>query len=67
MAQKVIKTGNSSAVTIPAHFVRDLGIRIGDNVKVNLDPEEGKVTYTFSGAKQLPLSENFLRRKRKRR
>lgn len=67
MAQKVIKTGNSAAVTIPAYFARDLGIRIGDEVKVNLDPEKGRIIYYFSGAKQLPLSENFLRRKKRKK
>jgi antitoxin component of MazEF toxin-antitoxin module len=64
MAQKVIKTGNSAAVTIPADFVKDLGIRIGDPVKVKLDPENNKVVYIFSGTKQLLLSESFLKKKR---
>jgi len=63
MAQKVIKTGNSAAVTIPADFVKDLGIRIGDPVKVKLDPENNKVVYLFSGTKQLLLSESFLKKK----
>jgi antitoxin component of MazEF toxin-antitoxin module len=64
MAQKVIKTGNSAAVTLPADFVKDLGIRIGDPVKVKLDPENNKVVYIFSGTKQLLLSESFLKKKR---
>lgn len=64
MPQKVIKTGNSAAVTIPANFIKDLGVRIGDTVKVKLDPENNKIVYLFSGTKQLPLSENFLKRKR---
>ena len=64
MAQKVIKTGNSAAVTLPADFVKDLGIRIGDPVKVKLDPENNKVVYLFSGTKQLLLSESFLKKKR---
>jgi len=51
MAQKIIKTGNSAAVTIPANFVKDLGIRIGDPVKVKLDPENNKIIYIFSGTK----------------
>jgi antitoxin component of MazEF toxin-antitoxin module len=65
MAQKVIKTGNSLAVTVPAWFCKDLGIRVGDLVKVKLDPGSGKVIYMFEGAKQLPLSENFFRRQHK--
>lgn len=64
MAQKVIRTGNSAAVTIPAEFIKDLGIRIGDSVKVRLEGDKGRVIYTFSGAKQLLLSENFLRRRK---
>jgi antitoxin component of MazEF toxin-antitoxin module len=67
MAQKVIKTGNSAAVTIPADFVKDLGIRIGDPVKVKLDPENNKLVYLFSGTKQLLLSENFLKKKRRKK
>lgn len=63
MAQKVIKTGNSAAVTIPSFFVKNLGIRIGDQVRVALDEDKGKITYLFSGARQLPLSESFLRRR----
>jgi antitoxin component of MazEF toxin-antitoxin module len=65
MGQKVIKTGNSVALTIPAEFVKDLGIRLGDPVKTRLEKDRGRITYIFSGAKQLPLSENFLHRKKK--
>lgn len=65
MAQKVIKTGNSAALTIPAEFVRDLGIRIGDPVKTRLEKDRGRIIYFFSGVKQLPLSENFLHRKKR--
>ena len=64
MPQKVIKTGNSAAVTIPANFIKDLGVHIGDSVKVKLDPENNKIVYFFSGTKQLLLSENFIKRKR---
>lgn len=65
MAQKVIKTGNSAALTIPSEFVKDLGIRIGDPVKTVLEKDKGKIIYIFKGAKQLPLSENFLHRQKK--
>lgn len=66
MNQKVIKTGNSLAVTIPSFFVKICGIRQSDEVKVKADPEKGKITYFFSTIKQLPLSENFLKTKAKR-
>lgn len=66
MTQKVIKTGNSAALTIPAEFVRDLGIKIGDPVKTRMGKDKGWITYYFAGAKQLPLSENFLHRQKKK-
>lgn len=61
---KVLRTGNSLAVTIPADFVKSVGIRASDVAKVRLDESKGKITYFFSGAKQLPLSENFLKLKK---
>lgn len=60
MQQKVIKTGNSAALTIPASFARDLGIHVGDTVKTTLQPEKGKIIFTFSGSKQMSLTESLL-------
>jgi len=65
MPQKILKTGNSLAVVIPADFVRNIGVKAGDNVRVFPKPEKGEVLYKFSGAHQLPLSENFLNKKRR--
>lgn len=62
MAQKVIRTGNSLAVTIPADFVKMVGVKAGDEVKTNLKADKGVAIFSFSGAKQLPLSENFLKK-----
>lgn len=53
------------AVTIPSDFVKSVGIRPGDEVKLIIETDKGEITYIFSGAKQLPLSENFLKTKRK--
>lgn len=64
--QKVIKTGNSLAVTIPSFFVKTVGVKLGDEVKVETKLEKGKIIYTFSGAQQLPLVKNFVKRKRKK-
>lgn len=64
MIQKVIRTGNSLAVTIPAQFARDLGILSGHNVKINLETEKGRIIYNFEGVKQLPLIENLPRRRK---
>lgn len=62
-----MRSGNSAVVTVPAYFVKAVGIRIGDNVEVKAAPEKGQITYKFSGITQLPLSKNFLKKKRKRR
>jgi len=62
MSQKVIKTGNSVAVTIPSGFVKKVGIKAGDQVKVKTYPELGKITYTFIDFRQLPLSSKILTR-----
>lgn len=65
--QKIIKTGNSLAVTIPAPFVHTIGIRAGQEVEVKVEPETGRVVYTFSGTKQLPLSKNLVKKKRRKK
>lgn len=57
MKQKVIQTGNSLAVTIPSQFVKAVGIKSGDWVKVEPKLEEGQIIYTFSGVRQLTLSD----------
>ena len=56
MKQKVMKVGNSVGVTVPAKFVKSVGIRVGDIVKVKTVLETGQIIYTFKGAKQLSLS-----------
>lgn len=65
MVQKILKTGNSLAVVVPADFGKNLGIKAGDNVKVLARPEKAEILYKFSGAQQLPLSENILSLRRK--
>lgn len=55
MKQKVIKAGNSTAVTVPAKFVKMVGVKVGDTIKVKTLPETGKVIYSFSGVHQLRL------------
>jgi antitoxin component of MazEF toxin-antitoxin module len=65
--QKIIKTGNSLAVTIPAHFVHSVGIKAGQEVQIEIELGRGQITYTFSGTKQLPLSKNLIRKRRSRK
>lgn len=64
--QKIIRTGNSLAVTIPSQFVHTVGIRAGQEVEVKTEPETGQVIYTFSGSKQLPLSQSFIKKRKKK-
>jgi len=51
----VIESGNSLCVVVPASFVRKLGIRPKDRVKVKPDHQKGKIVYTFTNIRQLPL------------
>lgn len=55
MDQKILKTGNSLAVTIPADFVKIFGLRPGSAVKIKADPIKGTLTYTFPGSGQMNL------------
>ncbi|NIT04513.1 AbrB/MazE/SpoVT family DNA-binding domain-containing protein [Candidatus Saccharibacteria bacterium] len=65
MAEKIIKTGNSAAVTLPARFVKDLNLRIGDPVEVEMDYTSGEITFRFPGARQLRLASSQSRGKNK--
>ncbi len=62
--QKIIRTGNSLAVTIPSQFVNSVGVKAGQEVQVRVEPETGRVIYTFSGTKQLALSKTFIKKRR---
>ena len=59
---KVIKAGNSTAVTVPADFVKKVGVKIGDTVEVETNLEEGHVIYTFSGVRQLALKTSLFKK-----
>ncbi|MFC1790386.1 AbrB/MazE/SpoVT family DNA-binding domain-containing protein [Patescibacteria group bacterium] len=59
MRQKIIKTGGSLAVVVPSEFVNTVGVKAGQEVTVKLRPEKGEVVYTFSGAKQLSISNHL--------
>ena len=62
-----MRSGNSAVVTVPADFARAVGVKIGNTVEVETNPEQGRIVYRFSGVSQLPLSKNFLKKKRKKR
>jgi len=53
--QKIIRTGNSLAVTIPSFLVRSVGVKPGQEVEVRIEPDKGKMVCNFSGNTQLAL------------
>jgi len=55
MTQKIIRTGNSAAVTIPVEFVTALSLRIGDRVEAKMDYKKGTITFKFLNGRQLTL------------
>lgn len=59
MPQRVLKTGNSLAVTIPSKFVKALGIKRGDPVRIEKRIDKGSITLHFQGAQQLPINQDF--------
>ena len=71
MAQKVLKVGKSAAVTIPKGSLDDLGLKIGDEVNVEVDRKKRSVVIRPEqkiSAKQqhiAELTESFIQRYRK--
>jgi antitoxin component of MazEF toxin-antitoxin module len=55
MGQKIIRTGNSIAVTLPSKLVKALGLKSGDPVEVKVNYIKGEVVFKFPSARQLPL------------
>lgn len=53
--QKIIRTGHSAALTIPAKFFKDLNLRIGDRAETSSDYIGGSITYKFQEIRQLRL------------
>ena len=43
MTQKVLKVGDSAAVIIPKESLKELGLRFGDKVSVQIDRKQRKV------------------------
>jgi len=43
MTQKVLKVGSSAAVTIPKKSLEELGLKIGDGVRVEIDRKRSAV------------------------
>jgi len=52
---KIIKSGNSHAVTLPAGLVKALGLKAGDLVDVVVSLDQSQITYQFNAPRQLSL------------
>jgi antitoxin component of MazEF toxin-antitoxin module len=54
--RKVIKTGNSLAITIPAKTISDFSLKEGDIGEVRVNKTKTTITYRFTGhPRQLSL------------
>jgi antitoxin component of MazEF toxin-antitoxin module len=54
--RKVIKTGNSLAITIPSATLSDFNIKEGDIAQYKVNKTRASITYIFSGhPRQLSL------------
>jgi antitoxin component of MazEF toxin-antitoxin module len=55
-ARKVIRTGNSLAITIPSKSIKDFNIKEGDLVQIKVNKTKATIVYIFSGSpRQLSL------------
>lgn len=54
--RKVIKTGNSLAITIPSKTIADFSLKEGDLAEVRVNRTKTAITYRFTGhPRQLSL------------
>lgn len=54
--QKIIKAGNSLAITLPSRLVRALGLRAGDPVTVSPSLDQTQIACRFDSPRQLSLT-----------
>jgi antitoxin component of MazEF toxin-antitoxin module len=55
-SRKVIKTGNSLAITVPSKLIQAFNIKEGDLAQVKVNHTKATITYQFSGhPRQLTL------------
>lgn len=57
--QKIIKTGNSLALTLPARLVKALGLKAGDRATISVSTDQIEITYRFHEVRQLSLTANI--------
>ena len=68
MTQKLLKVGSSAAVTIPKKSLQELGLKIGDEVRVDVDPKGKRVIIEPNSASDKDVIEwtnKFIKRYRK--
>ena len=71
MIQKVLKVGTSAAVTIPKKSLKEFGINIGDNIKIDFDKKNQAISIkpinvmSEKDTKIAKLGLNFINRYRK--
>lgn len=55
MIQKLLRVGSSAAVTIPKKSLKELGLEIGDEVRVDVDTANERVTISPSPKRQAEI------------
>lgn len=61
--RKVIKTGNSLAITIPSKTISDFSLKEGDYAQVKVNKTKTSITYIFTGhPRQLSLIDKSTRK-----
>lgn len=68
MIQKVFKVGSSVAVTIPKKSLKELGLKAGDAVRVEIDSRARTVSFRMAEGgsdRIMELTTNFIKRYRK--
>jgi putative addiction module antidote len=60
MIHKILKVGDSAAVTIPKQVLKDMGVKIGDRVTVNYVADKKSVTIeSLNKEHAYPISREF--------
>lgn len=67
MTQKLLKVGSSAAVTIPKKSLKELGLKIGDEMRVTVNVKEKRVIIEPSSkvsTEVLDWTDRFIKRYR---
>jgi putative addiction module antidote len=46
MGRKIFRTGNSAVVSLPPEVLEAMGLELGDEVTVTVDPERSQIILT---------------------